>query len=313
MLVLLLVLSVCFTASPIQTNLKLKQTNRALLEALRELTQETQVGTKECRWCDCVHWDEHNYSQCSPIPNQAAGTYHTVKCREDGVTPMPGFWTHHDEECAKYSGGTTWVVGHAGDGKSCDDICGDAGLFCWREGLEIATKEELSSVCQEVAGWSLTAKGTRDIRPHTNTQTQACYGYDLWDTYPASCSAVPTDPSYERICSCLYTYEKQVGTDVCTGSCANEYAECMCCTEDLWNSCENVYIRSCTYGRCGYLNQERAVGGDCDHITEANKSYECTPYYQNIKRCSICLDDGAGAVDNSAINSGVLDFEGFGN
>merc|ERR1719436_214530 len=168
---------------------------------------ETQVGSQECRWCDCYNWSGNEYSQCSPIENQAAGTYHTVKCREDGVTPMSGHWTNHAAECAKYSGDISWVVGDAGDGKSCDAICGDRGLACWREGLEIATKTELSSVCLEVAGWSGTAKGNRDIRPHTNTQTQACYGYDQWDNYPASCSAVPTDPIYARICSCLYTYE----------------------------------------------------------------------------------------------------------
>merc|ERR1719463_99695 len=41
------------------------------------------------------------------------------------------------------------------------------------------------------------------IFAHTNTQTRACYGYDQWDAYPASCSATSTDPSYARICSCV--------------------------------------------------------------------------------------------------------------
>lgn len=167
------------------------------------VTYESQVGSKQCRWCDCIEWNEPNYSQCSPIANQEAGSFHTVRCREDGITPMPGHWTSHDAECEKYSGGSSWYVGQAGAGESCDDICRGHGLQCYQKGLEIQTKSELSSVCQQLTGWTGTAKGTRDIRPHTNTQTRACYGYDLWDSYPASCSAVPADPTYARICACV--------------------------------------------------------------------------------------------------------------
>merc|ERR1712200_54443 len=60
------------------------------------VTYESQVGSKQCRWCDCIEWNEPNYSQCSPIANQEAGSFHTVRCREDGITPMPGHWTSHD-------------------------------------------------------------------------------------------------------------------------------------------------------------------------------------------------------------------------
>eukprot|EP00493_Phyllostaurus_siculus_P000574 UN00576 len=90
---------------------------RVLLVALLAAISYAQTG--ECRWCDCVHWDGSNYSQCSPIPNKAAGMYHTVKCREDGVTPMPGLWTNHDAECAKYSGNT-----EGPDPPLIEDSCG---------------------------------------------------------------------------------------------------------------------------------------------------------------------------------------------
>merc|ERR1739844_135970 len=36
------------------------------------------------------------------------------------------------------------------------------------------------------------------------------------------------------------------------------------------------------YG-CVSPSRERAVGGDCDHINEENKSLACTPYYSKIK------------------------------
>jgi len=101
------------------------------------------------------------------------------------------------------SGSISWFVGQAGDGKSCDAICGDHSKRCDKEGLQIQTKTELSSVCQQLTGWSGTSKGSKDIRPHTNVQTKACYGYDNWDSNPASCSAVTTDSSYARICACI--------------------------------------------------------------------------------------------------------------
>jgi len=50
---------------------------------------------------------------------------------------------------------------------------------------------------------------------------------------------------------------------------------------------------------------ERAVGNSCDHINDDNKSYKCNTYYKKIVKCDICLDDDAGAVDNSAINDEI--------
>jgi len=56
---------------------------------------------------------------------------------------------------------------------------------------------------------------------------------------------------------------------------------------------------------------ERAVGNSqCDHINDDNKSYKCNGYYKNIVKCDICLDDNAGAVDNSAINDAIRKREG---
>jgi len=55
-----------------------------------------------------------------------------------------------------------------------------------------------------------------------------------------------------------------------------------------------------------WSSKERAVGNaQCAHITEDNKSYMCNGYYKKIVKCELCLDDGAGAVDNSAINDAI--------
>jgi len=67
------------------------------------------------------------------------------------------------------------------------------------------------------------------------------------------------------------------------------------CKAGIWSySCDNT------------AEQERAVGNSqCDHINDDNKSSKCNSYYKKIVKCDICLDDDAGAVDNSAINDEI--------
>lgn len=59
--------------------------------------------TNMCTWCDCQKWDEPNYSDCHQVASKADAKRYAVRCEQDGSTPMPSFWTHHDEECKKYS------------------------------------------------------------------------------------------------------------------------------------------------------------------------------------------------------------------
>lgn len=59
--------------------------------------------TNMCTWCDCQKWDEPNYSDCHQVASKADAKRYAVRCEQDGSTPMPSFWTDHDEECKKYS------------------------------------------------------------------------------------------------------------------------------------------------------------------------------------------------------------------
>jgi len=59
--------------------------------------------TDMCTWCDCQKWDEPNYSDCHHVASKAEARRYAVRCEKDGSTPMPGFWTSHNEECKKYS------------------------------------------------------------------------------------------------------------------------------------------------------------------------------------------------------------------
>jgi len=59
--------------------------------------------TDMCTWCDCQRWDEPNYSDCHHVASKAEARRYAVRCEKDGSTPMPGFWTSHNEECKKYS------------------------------------------------------------------------------------------------------------------------------------------------------------------------------------------------------------------
>jgi len=186
---LLFILSQATKTDLEEKNLQLQRTNKVLKQALQTLNSEAEVAGDNCG--ENLFWDGKECLACE--------RYDTIeKCRWVSTSPLGSTAV---KNCADTCV-THWVVGKAGERKSCDAICEDQDLICSRKGLEIATKSELSSVCKEVAGWSGTARGTRAIRPHTNTETKACYGYDLWDKHPASCSAVPTDSKYARICAC---------------------------------------------------------------------------------------------------------------
>jgi len=380
MFVLFLVLSVCFTASPIQSNLKLKQTNKALLKALRELTQEMAVGSPSgCIPCTCNihHESTGQYSDCGD-PSQfrmygydvATGDHSYITCYDLSTTG--GAYVFRAFEVSGHCADSHYLVkGDPGDRTcheiTCDTILADnseehpprccsdtqitgwfqkaqcsvwamsdcldknchcqgpvnwddANTFCRNQGGRLCTKDELEARCAEEnlncnydnrLVWSSTDYSTgKEVRVGAS--------YDPW--YSGQCQQPELDRGcfydelYTARCMCPRAMEHAVAETTVT--CWKRTSYTSCTQSELDDGCETRYSQMYMYYSCHCVipcKEERAVGGACDHITEANKSYECTPYYQNIKKCSICSDDGAGAVDNSAINSGVLDFDGFGN
>jgi len=55
-----------------------------------------------CTSCSCTRWDGKNYSNCRLVTKDRPCNGYCVKCEEDGQTAMPGFYTTHSDECAKY-------------------------------------------------------------------------------------------------------------------------------------------------------------------------------------------------------------------
>ena len=55
-----------------------------------------------CKSCSCSKWDGSDYSNCRVTTDSNPCNGYCVKCEADGVTPMPGGWMAHGEECNKY-------------------------------------------------------------------------------------------------------------------------------------------------------------------------------------------------------------------
>merc|ERR1711994_102698 len=57
-----------------------------------------------CTSCSCTRWNGSQYSNCRLVTKDRPCNAYCVKCKEDGTTAMPGLYTTHKDECAKYEG-----------------------------------------------------------------------------------------------------------------------------------------------------------------------------------------------------------------
>ena len=94
-----------------------------------------------------------------------------------------------------------WYLGEVGDGKSCNEICAEHGRTCYDEDLCIATKTELTNICNS-RGFAISTSepGTWSIRPMYHAQNNECYGFG--DCTGLTCAATSTNGQTTRICHC---------------------------------------------------------------------------------------------------------------
>jgi len=107
-------------------------------------------------------------------------------------------WVRNDDHVSSI---LQWIAGIAGDGKSCNTLCGEIGKTCDVDALKIQTESELSDICAQVhPSYTAVSEGNWNIRPMINLDM--CYGYGNWGSNPADCDATNADPLVARICAC---------------------------------------------------------------------------------------------------------------
>merc|ERR1719193_230789 len=68
-------------------------------------TSKTNAHVDYCVECTCSGYDSKRskYYGCRRQNRYDCNKGFCVRCQQDGVTPMPGFYTRHNEECSAYS------------------------------------------------------------------------------------------------------------------------------------------------------------------------------------------------------------------
>jgi hypothetical protein len=101
-----------------------------------------------------------------------------------------------------------WLNGTSGDGRSCDEICGDNDKTCSVGDLCIATGTQLTHICNEL-GFDIDASHMGsgwDVFPFY--YSGECYGFGRCnqcssDCHTLSCSTSSVSSVVTRICPCV--------------------------------------------------------------------------------------------------------------
>jgi len=285
-LLLICLAELAFADDVAAQNLKLRRTNKALLKALQTMTAERAVGDA----CAHINDDNKDYScngyykniaECAICQDDYAGAPDNAAINEDIEGCVPCVCNKHDSETKTYT------------------ECGPKDDYTfWRFGPEY-------------------------INCYDPAKRQGKYEFKLFGSCPSTEKAVgvqegdeltPQQKDKNEECKALLTSCETCKQDQ---GCAWSDPRGLCFGMAYLQSAIPEWSTSTWEGiidsteECGSAPpawpwQERSVGNSqCAHITEDNKSYMCNGYYKKIVKCGLCLDDDAGAVDNSAINAGI--------